>query len=238
MRFLAVSVLLATTGVGVFAIPQTSGKPPGGGGKSGGAASGNGGPTGLGALLGSDARPGTGCAKLEVLVARGTFEPGPYGVIVGDPLVAAVRAKVPGARGYAVHYPADASATSKSSGVSDTLKRLNQQAKECPGEKFALVGYSQGASVMHSAAPQIDGAVAQKIIAFVMYGDPGRRAGLLSGPLKSKVFENCAQGDFCGNSTHDGQGSGHLSYGTGPFHSTSAAFIAAAFNGTPQPARP
>ena len=49
---------------------------------------------------------------------------------------------------------------------------------------------------MHAAAPKIDAAIVQKIIAFVMYGDPGRRMGLLSGPLKSKVFENCAQGDF------------------------------------------
>jgi hypothetical protein len=34
--------------------------------------------------------------------ARGTSEPGPYGVIVGDPLVKNVVAAMPGARGYAV----------------------------------------------------------------------------------------------------------------------------------------
>jgi hypothetical protein len=93
-------------------------------------------------------------------------------------------------------YPADATATSKSSGVEDTIRRLNQQAKDCPDEKLALVGYSQGASVMRAAAPKIDNAVAQKIIAFVMYGDPGRRAGVLTATLKNKLFENCAQGDF------------------------------------------
>jgi hypothetical protein len=50
---------------------------------------------------------------------------------------------------------------------------------------------------MHDVAPKLDNAVAQsRIIAFVMYGDPGRRMGKLSGPLQSKVFENCAQGDF------------------------------------------
>jgi hypothetical protein len=38
--------------------------------------------------------------------ARGTFEPGPFGLIVGDPLMAAVRAKVPASRGYAVHVRA------------------------------------------------------------------------------------------------------------------------------------
>jgi hypothetical protein len=62
-----------------------------------------------------------GCSNFEILVgpfsskclsqefklitfrsARGTSEPGPFGVIVGDPLVAAVSKLVPGARGYAV----------------------------------------------------------------------------------------------------------------------------------------
>jgi hypothetical protein len=80
MRFLTFSALLAITGVGVFSAPQnepigapgpkaggqSGGKSPGGGG--GGGSSGNSGPTGLGAILGSEARPGTGCAKLEVLI--------------------------------------------------------------------------------------------------------------------------------------------------------------------------
>lgn len=35
-------------------------------------------------------------------IARGTSEPGPFGVIVGDPLVKNVVAAMPTARGYAV----------------------------------------------------------------------------------------------------------------------------------------
>lgn len=35
-------------------------------------------------------------------LARGTSEPGPFGVIVGDPLVKNVVAAIPSARGYAV----------------------------------------------------------------------------------------------------------------------------------------
>jgi hypothetical protein len=60
-----------------------------------------------------------GCSKHEIIVgkysylsrffsltlmppvARGTSEPGPFGSIVGDPLVKAVVAAVPGSRGYA-----------------------------------------------------------------------------------------------------------------------------------------
>jgi hypothetical protein len=44
----------------------------------------------------------TGCNDYELIVGRGTSEPGPYGVIVGDPLVAAVQKLLPGARGYSV----------------------------------------------------------------------------------------------------------------------------------------
>jgi hypothetical protein len=48
-----------------------------------------------------------GSASNEFLAsttARGTFEPGPFGVIVGDPLVAAVKRAMRGenVRGYAV----------------------------------------------------------------------------------------------------------------------------------------
>jgi hypothetical protein len=57
MRYLVLSVLLANSAIPVVAEPQGKGK-----GKAGG------GPTGLGALLGPGARPGVGCAKLEVLI--------------------------------------------------------------------------------------------------------------------------------------------------------------------------
>ena len=81
MRFLPISALLAATDVGVFAVPQgppgaapapkaggpPSGKAPGGGGGKTGCGK-NSGPTGLGSILGSDARPSTGCTKLEVLI--------------------------------------------------------------------------------------------------------------------------------------------------------------------------
>jgi hypothetical protein len=41
-------------------------------------------------------------ALSDVFIARGTSEPGPFGVIVGDPLVTNVVAAMPLARGYAV----------------------------------------------------------------------------------------------------------------------------------------
>jgi cutinase len=102
--------------------------------------------------------------------------------------------------------------TSSSTGVDDTISRLNKQSKTCPQQKFALVGYSQGAGVMHGVfgpggpdpRPKLDPDVIPKIVAVVMFGDPGFRVttGAMSRfmpqfppPLQSKLKENCAAGD-------------------------------------------
>jgi hypothetical protein len=51
---------------------------------------------------------------------------------------------------------------------------------------------------MHSAAPKIDASIASRIVAVVMYGDPGRQRQPFPGGLQSRLFENCAKGDFVG----------------------------------------
>lgn len=43
-----------------------------------------------------------GCADFEIIDARGTSEPGSFGLIVGDGIVNKVKYAIPGARGYAV----------------------------------------------------------------------------------------------------------------------------------------
>jgi Cutinase len=111
--------------------------------------------------------------------------------------VSAVKRQVPGSRGYAVQYPADATSQSAPTGREDVVKRLEAQSSTCPQQKFALVGYSQGAMVMRLAAPKIPAVLHSKILALVMFGDPGLRGGksAFPGKLDSKLYENCAQGD-------------------------------------------
>ena len=91
----------------------------------------------------------------------------------------------------------------------DVINRLNGQAKACPKQKFALVGYSQGAGVMHgalnpSAKPQLDTAVFDRILALVMFGDPAYQGQTgpstsftptFPAPLYERLRENCAPGD-------------------------------------------
>jgi hypothetical protein len=49
---------------------------------------------------------------------------------------------------------------------------------------------------MHAAASKIDPSIQQKIIAVVMYGDPGRSRMKFPDVLQRRLFENCAKGDF------------------------------------------
>jgi cutinase len=94
-------------------------------------------------------------------------------------------------------YPANASPDSKSNGVTDVLRRLNGQSKNCPEQRFAIVGYSQGASVMHAAAPKMEEAIQKKILAAVMFGDPGLGPQNTKFPpiLQERLYENCAPAD-------------------------------------------
>jgi pimeloyl-ACP methyl ester carboxylesterase len=132
--------------------------------------------------------------------------------MVGDPVVARVKRDMPGvdARGYAVQYPADGfgfmgNGSSRPSaadiaahaviGPNDIIYRLGNQTKECPDEKFALVGYSQGGSVVSNAANilKTKPELADKVLAIVLYG--AGDGSTLALPA-SKVLANCARGDL------------------------------------------
>lgn len=52
-------------------------------------------------------------------------------------------------------YPASFACNSESIGVTDTVNHVVSQAAACPTQVFALVGYSQGADLMHNATIQL-----------------------------------------------------------------------------------
>jgi precorrin-2 methylase len=65
------------------------------------------------------------------------------------------------------------------------------------------VGYSQGAGVMRVAAPKISAELQQKVVALVMFGDPGVKQKQKFPPgLESKLLDNCAVGDPVSQSTY------------------------------------
>ncbi|GAM89594.1 hypothetical protein ANO11243_076330 [Dothideomycetidae sp. 11243] len=172
--------------------------------------------------------------------ARGTDEPnapgGQYGVIVGDPLFNATQKAIPGVTAYAVPYPASAACDSESIGVADIINHLTSMSQACSGQKFVLVGYSQGADVVHKAAQQLSTSLYPSIIALVQYGDPNNRGVGQVNPLGGSTFsalpailanrtcENCRSTDpVCTNNATDF--TGHLLYYDPVYINNSVSYI-------------
>jgi cutinase len=166
---------------------------------------------GLATLSTSTATAAT-CADIDVVAARGTFEPGTLGLIVGDPVYSALQKKLPGKNlsSYKVNYPADLSLTSAAQGNADLVDHVKSQAVACPNQRFVLVGYSQGANVVdNSIGISSDGAVVgspivatipaalePRVAAVLLFGNPIRALGKsVTGTYQSRTIDFCAKGD-------------------------------------------
>ncbi|MFC8361479.1 cutinase family protein [Streptomyces griseorubiginosus] len=152
------------------------------------------------------------CSDIDVVAARGTFEPGTLGFIVGDPVFSALQRKLTGRNlsSYRVNYPADLSPTSAAQGNADLVNHVKSQASTCPNQRFILVGYSQGANVVDnsigiSSAGAVVGspivatlpaAVEPRVAAVLLFGNPIRAIGKsVTGTYQSRTIDFCAQGD-------------------------------------------
>ncbi|WP_328684922.1 cutinase family protein [Streptomyces sp. NBC_01261] len=173
------------------------------------------------ATLPAPAASAATCSDLDVVAARGTFEPGTLGLIVGDPVFSALQKKITGKTlsGYAVNYPADLSLTSAATGNLDVVNHVKAQAAACPNQRFILVGYSQGANVVdNSIGISSDGAVVgspivatipatvePKVAAVLLFGNPIRALGKsVTGTYQSRTIDFCANGDpICQNGGTD-----------------------------------
>lgn len=85
------------------------------------------------------------CPDVEVVFARGRFEPAGNGQI-GNALVSALRSRVNGKSvgNYAVKYPADSEIDL---GANDMSNHIQAMAANCPNTRLVLGGYSLGAGV-------------------------------------------------------------------------------------------
>lgn len=89
------------------------------------------------------------CPDVQVVFARGTFEPAGVGAI-GQSFVDSLRAQLPDKSidVYAVNYPASLDFARAADGVLDASTKVQDVAATCPATKMVLGGYSQGAAVM------------------------------------------------------------------------------------------
>jgi cutinase len=94
------------------------------------------------------ADPAGACPDVQVVFARGTFEPAGIGG-TGGAFVDALRAKTPGKSVdvYAVNYPASLDFSTAADGVIDASNKVKATASACPDTKIVLGGFSQGAAV-------------------------------------------------------------------------------------------
>ncbi|WP_338899592.1 cutinase family protein [Streptomyces sp. TG1A-60] len=168
------------------------------------------------------------CTDIDVVAARGTFEPGTLGFIVGDPVYSALQKKITGKSlsSYKVNYPANLSLTSAAQGNRDLVNHVRSQAAACPDQRFILVGYSQGANVVDNSigissagavvgspiVATIPAAIEPKVAAVLLFGNPIRALGKsVTGTYQSRTIDFCATGDpVCENG--GGDTGAHLSY--------------------------
>ena len=98
-------------------------------------------------------------------------------------------------------YPADLNqGPGTNTGANDVVKRITSQLAACPGAKFALVGYSQGARVVRIGATKLNAAAQDRVVAAVVYGDAGDKPGARSAvkfppKILAKLKDNCVKGD-------------------------------------------
>ncbi len=178
------------------------------------------------------------CPAAEMVVARGTSEPGALGVIVGDPLYRALRTIRPGLASYGVRYPATGAKTSPELGDRDLVSHLRKQAARCPHQRFVLVGYSQGANVIEMAlgedttkavvggpsVARIPRRLTPRIAAILLFGNPLRKiGGSVPSSFRIRTLDTCNPGDLICDPAGT-QFVKHLLYG--PYVQRAATFAA------------
>lgn len=89
------------------------------------------------------------CSDVEVVFARGTFEPPGIGA-VGQAFVDSLRAHLgeKSVEVYPVNYPASLDFSTAADGVIDASNKVRDLATKCPNTKLVMGGYSQGAAVI------------------------------------------------------------------------------------------
>ncbi|QUQ67137.1 cutinase family protein [Kutzneria sp. CA-103260] len=160
------------------------------------------------------AAPVASCAAVDVVVARGTWEPGALGWIVGGPAFSALHHKLPSTSlsSYPVNYPANLNQPkSVQQGNRDLVEHVTNQAHACPHQRFILVGYSQGANVVdNSLGISSDGAlvggpivatipasIEPRIAAVLLFGNPIHAHGKsITGTYYTRTKEYCAHRDL------------------------------------------
>jgi len=149
------------------------------------------------------------CSKNILIFAKGTLEPGAFGVLVGPSFTSGLPT---GWTTYPVRYdpdiPGDYCLGLPGGMVAKDI--INQAAQKCPDSDLYLSGYSQGAMVARNGIAYASPSAKAKVKGVVTFGDPFNGAPIkgYKGPIA--IFCNHGDGVCTGNFELAGS---HLSYG-------------------------
>ena len=169
------------------------------------------------------------CPDVELIFARGTSEPagiGRVGEALNSQLVSQLGGRNIGV--YGVNYPATYDFLAAADGAIDATNHMASMAGRCPGTRFILGGYSQGAAVVDmlmgipplgnnvgdiGSAPPLPASLADKVAAVAVFGNPATKFG---NPVSAALAPFAGKGiDLCNN------GDPICSQGRNPFAHTS-----------------
>ncbi|KAF4636949.1 hypothetical protein G7Y89_g1125 [Cudoniella acicularis] len=141
---------------------------------------------------------GSGCDDVTVLFARGTFEPGNVGALVGPEFFDALSSMLGSSKSLGIQgvdYPASIEGTNEGDVTEgETMARnITSILSSCPSTQLVLSGYSQGAALVHNAAVDV-GSLMSSVAAVVTFGDPDSSTPV-AGINPSKVLIICHVGD-------------------------------------------
>jgi len=149
------------------------------------------------------------CANHILIFAKGTFEPGAYGVFVGPSFTSGLPSGWSTAGvSYDPSVPGDFCLGLPGGMVAKDM--INQAAQKCPKSDIYLSGYSQGAMVVRNGLAYANQEAKSHVKGVVTFGDPFSGAPIKgwNGPIKTL----CNSGDtVCGGNFEIA--ASHLSYG-------------------------
>lgn len=113
------------------------------------------------------------CHDYILINTRGTLEP--QGESAGfHTMIASILHSIPGGVSYNTRYPADLTQHTTPVGSKDIISLIEQGTAACPAQKYALLGYSQGATVTNEVLQHFApwSAEGEKIKGVVLIGNP------------------------------------------------------------------
>ncbi|CAI0647461.1 unnamed protein product [Colletotrichum noveboracense] len=126
----------------------------------------------------SSAQPVQNCTPYKILDVRGSGEP--QGVSLSFQIaIERMIANTTEITTESIIYPASFD-QNVSVGVQNTVDTIRRGLQDCPNQKYALLGYSQGATVVLQALGKLDHETTKAINAVVVVGNPYRTPGRAS----------------------------------------------------------